>query len=198
CETAREQGLRVYQSSALDHNVLEEAGLELMGTFLAMTSNGEVNLVLAERADAEFKPPRVLALFPRESQTTITVNRDKIQQAFIPDVSLKQWNTYLEDKEVKLGETVLRQPGLEFQIAHLQALIRSGELIPLLIERDGNFQVLAASESWQVGDQIIYLLHDPKPTLLKLLSGSQKSNLTLEKHPAVEEVPVSVSSNQLS
>ena len=198
CKTAREQGLRVYQSSALDHNVLEEAGLELMGTFLAMTTNGEVNLVLAERADAEFKPPRVLALFPREPQTTITVNREKVQQAFIPDVSLKEWNTYLEDKEVKLGETVLRQPGLEFQIAHLQALIRSGELIPLLIERDGNFQVLAASESWQVGDQIIYLLHDPKPTLLKRLSGSQKSNLTLEKHPAVEEVPLSVISNQLS
>ncbi|MGL6136191.1 MAG: cation:proton antiporter, partial [Planktothrix sp.] len=196
CETAREQGLRVYQSSALDHNVLEEAGLELMGTFLAMTTNGEVNLVLAERADAEFKPPRVLALFPREPQTTITVNREKVQQAFIPDVSLKEWNTYLEDKEVKLGETVLRQPGLEFQIAHLQALIRSGELIPLLIERDGNFQVLAASESWQVGDQIIYLLHDPKPTLLKLLSGSQKSHLTLEKHPAVEEVPLSVISYQ--
>jgi hypothetical protein len=85
---------------------------------------------------------------------------------------------------------------LEFQIAHLQALIRSGELIPLLIERDGYFQVLAASESWQVGDQIIYLLHDPKPTLLKLLSGSQKSNLTLEKHPAVEEVPLSVISYQ--
>jgi len=196
CETARQQGLRVYQSSALDPNVLEEAGLELMGTFLAMTTNGEVNVVLAERADTEFKPPRVLALFPREPQTKITVNRDKIQQAFIADVSLKQWNTYLEDKEVKLGETVLRQPGLEFQIAHLQALIRSGELIPLLIERDGNFQVLAASESWQVGDEIIYLLHDPKPTLLKLLSGSQKSNLTLEKHPAVEEVPLSVISYQ--
>lgn len=196
CEKARQQGLRVYQSSALDPKVLEEAGLELMGTFLAMTSNGEVNVVLAERADAEFKPPRVLALFPREPQTTITVNREKVQQAFIPDVSLKEWNTYLEDKEVKLGETVLRQPGLEFQIAHLQALIRSGELIPLLIERDGNFQVLAASESWQVGDQIIYLLHDPKPNLLKLLSGSQKSNLTLEKHPAVEEVPLSVISYQ--
>lgn len=196
CEKARQQGLRVYQSSALDPKVLEEAGLESIGTFLAMTSNGEVNVVLAERADTEFKPPRVLALFPREPQTKITVNREKIQQAFIPDVSLKQWNTYLEDREVKLGETVLRQPGLEFQTAHLQALIRSGELIPLLIERNGNFQVLPASESWQVGDQIIYLLHDPKPTLLKRLSGSQNSNLTLEKHPVVEEVPLSVISYQ--
>ncbi|MBD2481860.1 MULTISPECIES: cation:proton antiporter [Planktothrix] len=193
CEQARQQGLTVYQSSALDPNVLEEAGLESIGTFLAMTSNGEVNVVLAERADTEFNPPRVLALFPREPQTKTTVNREKVQQAFIPDLPLKQWNTYLEDREVKLGETVLRQPGLEFQRAHLQALIRSGELIPLLIERDGNLQVLPASESWQVGDQIIYLLHDPKPKLLKRLSGSQQSNLTLEKHPVVEEVPLEAS-----
>jgi NhaP-type Na+/H+ or K+/H+ antiporter len=190
CEKARQQGLTVYQSSALDPNVLEEAGLESIGTFLAMTSNGEVNVVLAERANAEFKPPRVLALFPGEPQTKTTVNREKIQQAFIPDLPLKQWNSYLEDREVKLGETVLREPGLEFQRAHLQALIRSGELIPLLIERNGNLQVIPASESWQAGDQIIYLLHDPKPQLLKRLSGSEKSDLTLEKHPVVEEVPL--------
>lgn len=190
CEKARQQGLTVYQSSALDPNVLEEAGLESIGTFLAMTSNGEVNVVLAERANTEFKPPRVLALFPGEPQTKTTVNREKIQQAFIPDLPLKQWNSYLEDREVKLGETVLREPGLEFQRAHLQALIRSGELIPLLIERNGNLQVIPASESWQAGDQIIYLLHDPKPQLLKRLSGSEKSDLTLEKHPVVEEVPL--------
>ncbi len=190
CEKARQQGLTVYQSSALDPNVLEEAGLESIGTFLAMTSNGEVNVVLAERANTEFKPPRVLALFPGEPQTKTTVNREKIQQAFIPDLPLKQWNSYLEDREVKLGETVLREPGLEFQRAHLQALIRSGELIPLLIERNGNLQVIPASEAWQAGDQIIYLLHDPKPQLLKRLSGSEKSDLTLEKHPVVEEVPL--------
>lgn len=190
CEKARQQGLTVYQSSALDPNVLEEAGLESIGTFLAMTSNGEVNVVLAERANTEFKPPRVLALFPGEPQTKTTVNREKIQQAFIPDLPLKQWNSYLEDREVKLGETVLREPGLEFQRAHLQALIRSGELIPLLLERNGNLQVIPASESWQAGDQIIYLLHDPKPQLLKRLSGSEKPDLTLEKHPVVEEVPL--------
>ncbi|MFM6455356.1 MAG: NAD-binding protein, partial [Planktothrix sp.] len=92
---ARQQGLTVYQSSALDPNVLEEAGLESIGTFLAMTSNGEVNVVLAERANTEFKPPRVLALFPGEPQTKTTVNREKIQQAFIPDLPLKQWNSYL-------------------------------------------------------------------------------------------------------
>ncbi|MGF1490953.1 MAG: cation:proton antiporter [Microcoleaceae cyanobacterium] len=187
CKQAKAEGLRVYRSSALDTNVLEEAGLQSIGTFLAITSNGEVNLVLSERAAEEFKPPRVLALYPREAETTKV---DKVQQAFIPDLPLKQWNQYLSDQEVKLGETVLKQPGLEFQRAHLKALIRSGELIPLLIERQGSFQVIPASEVWQLGDRIIYLLHDPKPKLLKRLSGSQTNMLVLEKQPIVEEVPI--------
>jgi hypothetical protein len=41
-----------------------------------------------------------------------------------------------------------------------------------------------------VGDRILYLLHDPKPTLLKLLSGKAQRNLTAEKLPKVEEIPL--------
>jgi Trk K+ transport system NAD-binding subunit len=188
CLEAEKEGLQVFLSSALDHRVLEEAGLASIGTFLALTSNGEVNLVLAQRAAEEFKPPRVLAIFPRP--TTSPNNQTKINQAFIPDLPLKTWNDYLNDREVKLGETVLKESGLGFQIAHLQALVRSGELIPLLMERDRHLQVLNVGEDWLSGDRIIYLLHDPKPKLLKRLSGVSQSRLTLEKHPLVEEVPM--------
>jgi Trk K+ transport system NAD-binding subunit len=185
---AEKEGLQVFLSSALDQKVLEEAGLASIGTFLAMTTNGEVNLVLAQRAAEEFKPPRVLAIFP--GSTTSGNNQTKINQPFIPDLPLKIWNDYLNDREVKLGETVLKESSLAFQIAHLQALIRSGELIPLLVEREGYLQVLNVNEEWLSGDRIIYLLHDPKPKLLKRLSGASQSNLTLEKHPLVEEVPM--------
>lgn len=57
CRLAENQGVKVFLSSALDTEVLEEAGLESMGTFLTMTSNGEVNMVLAQRAMEEFEPP---------------------------------------------------------------------------------------------------------------------------------------------
>lgn len=187
CLQAQEEGLQVFLSSALDTSVLEQVGLSSMGTFLAMTSNGEVNLVLAQRAAEEFKPPRVLALFPSGDGQT---NKTKVQQAFIANLSLKIWNDYLTDGEVKLGETGLKQSGFEFQIAHLQALMRSGELMPVLMERQGHLQVVPAAEVWQASDRIIYLLHDPKPKLLKRLSGASQSRLTLEKHPVVEEVPM--------
>ncbi|MBD1939702.1 cation:proton antiporter [Microcoleus sp. FACHB-68] len=190
CKLAEQENIPVFLSSALDTNVLEEAGLASMGTFVAMTSNGEVNLVLAQRAVEEFQPPRVLAIFPRDPQANPPANKGKINQPFMPDVPSKTWNEYISDGEVKLGETLLKEPGFAFQEAHLQALIRSGELVPLLIEREAHLQVVPASEAWQPGDRIIYLLHDPKPKLLRRLSGANNSRLTLEKLPAVEEIPI--------
>ncbi|MGB6169028.1 MAG: cation:proton antiporter, partial [Geitlerinemataceae cyanobacterium] len=191
CSEAEREGLKVFQSSALDTKVLEEAGLASIGTFLAVTSNGEVNLVLAQRAMEEFQPPRTLAIFPKDSPIEESKNQTKVQQAFMPAFPLKTWNQYLRDQEIKLGETVLRETGFAFQKAHLQALIRSGELLPLLKERDQQLQAIAANEAWQPGERILYLLHAPKPKLLKRLSGANPSQtLTLEKLPEVEEIAI--------
>jgi NhaP-type Na+/H+ or K+/H+ antiporter len=191
CQKAQGENLPVFQSSGLDPNALEEAGIHAMGTFIALTSNGEVNLVLAQRAVEEFQPPRVLAVFPQNGQGDRATNKTKVNQAFVEQVSIKTWNQYLGDGQVKLGTTVLVESALDMQQAHLQALIRAGELLPLLIKRDKNLQVIKANEEWQSGDEIIYLLHDPRPQLLKRLSGgTPSSRLTVEKLPKVEEVPV--------
>ncbi|MEM9541159.1 MAG: cation:proton antiporter [Cyanobacteria bacterium P01_E01_bin.42] len=207
CDRAREYNLQVFQSSGLDADVLEEAGLESIGTFLALTSNGEVNSVLAQRALEEFEPPRVLAIFPQSPKNPSsdreendkpnakanTKTNSKIVQAFIDPVPIKQWNKYIDDGQIKLGETVLKEAGLSFQQAHLQAMIRAGEFLPLLVQRDKGLQVATASEQWLAGDRIIYLLHDPRPKLLKRLSGgTSSSRLALEKLPEVEEIPLAV------
>ena len=187
---AEAQNLRVITSSALDLGVLEEAGLASMGTFLAMTSNGEVNFVLAQRAGEEFNPPRVLAVFPRDPQATTSTNENKVNQAFVPDFAIKTWNEYLSDGRVKLGTTTLSESDFVPQQAHMQGLIQSGDLIPLLVEREEYLQVIPATVEWEVGDRIIYLLHDPRPNLLKRLSGATQSTpLSLEKLPEVEKVP---------
>jgi NhaP-type Na+/H+ or K+/H+ antiporter len=190
-QLAQAQNLQVLTSSALDANVLEKAGLASMGTFLAMTKNGEVNFVLAQRAAEEFHPPRVLAVFPRDPKSHNSSSNPKVSQAFVPDLQIKTWNQYLNDGQVKLGMTTLKEPGFSLQKAQLQALMRTGELVPLFLERDEKLQIMAADETWQVGDRIIYLLHDPRPSLLKRLSGaSQSTQLSLEKLPEVEEIPM--------
>lgn len=192
-EQAEAENIPFFLSSALDPEVLEEAGLGSRGTFIAMTNNGEVNFVLAQRAAEEFNPPRVLAVFPRDPLVNNGSNQTKISQAFLPDLAVKTWNDYLTDGRVKLGTTTLMEPGFAFQQAHLQALTRAGELVPLLVEREGRSQISSASDEWLEGDRIIYLLHDPRPLLLKRLSGErQSSRLTLEKLPEVEEVPITL------
>ncbi|WP_338038137.1 hypothetical protein [Neosynechococcus sphagnicola] len=178
-----------FVNSALDTAVLEKAGLSSVGTFLAMTNNGEVNLVLAQRAVEEFHPPHVLAVFPRDPQVGRGTTPSKVNQAFLPDLMIKTWNQYLMDRDVKLGETILSQEHeLGFQTAHIQALIHSGDLIPLLLEREGRLQIVPVGEIWQTGDRLIYLLYAPKPKLLKLLSGSSQPRLTLEKLPEIEDI----------
>ncbi|AFZ57356.1 cation:proton antiporter [Anabaena cylindrica FACHB-243] len=203
---AEAQNLRVIASSALDATVLEEAGIASMGTFLAMTNNGEVNFVLAQRAAEEFSPPRVLAVFPRDPHSSNS--NSKVDQAFISDLPIKTWHEYLSDGRVKLGTTTLNEEEFASQQEHIQEKIRNGLLVPLLIEREGRLQVMSANQDWEIGDRIIYLLHDSRPNLLKRLSGaSQSTPLSLEKLAEVEELPTAklsqlsaseVSANELS
>lgn len=190
-EQAEAQNIRVIASSALDTGVLEEAGLVSMGTFLAMTNNGEVNFVLAQRAAEEFEPPRVLAIFPRKSQNNNSGEKNKVSQAFAPNVAIKTWNQYLTAGQVKLGTTTFTRTEFTQQQEGIQRLIEAGELVPLLLERKGHLQVIPAKYGWEEGDRIVYLLHDPRPELLKRLSGgTQATRLSLEKLPQVEEVPL--------
>ncbi len=193
CKKAEADNLPVFESSALDTEVLAEAGIESMGTFLALTNNGEVNLVLAQRAVEEFQPPRVLAAFPQNSSTENS-SKTKVSQALISQLQVKTWNGYINDGQIKLGTTVLKESNFSFKSAHLQALIRAGEMLPLLIKRGNSLQVAVAEEEWQVKDEIYYLIHDPRPKLLKRLSGgNQSSRLLLEKLPEVEEFPLATS-----
>ncbi|HEY9664902.1 MAG TPA: cation:proton antiporter, partial [Allocoleopsis sp.] len=190
CEAATKENFKVISNSALDVEALEAAGLATAGTFLAITNNGEVNLVLAQRAAEEFHPPRVLAVFSSEAEPAVPTNSTKVQQAFATQISLKTWNRYLDDSAVKLGETTLKETGLLFQLAHLRALTRTGELVPLLMEREDRLLVVPALEEWQAGDRIIYLLHDPRPKLLRQLAGGNTQSLVIEKLPRVEEIPM--------
>ncbi len=188
-QQAEQEGVRILISSALDAEVLEEAGLPRVGTFLAATTNGEVNLVIAQKAVEEFRPPRVLAAFPRDPQVNATTPSNKIKQAFVRQVQVKTWSQHITDGSVKLGETTLQPETIAEQEAHLQNLMTTEVLLPLVVERDGVLQAVAAAETWQAGDRLIYLLYDPKPKLLKLLSGSSQKRLVPERLPEVETLP---------
>ncbi|BCU14012.1 cation:proton antiporter [Microcystis aeruginosa] len=182
CQQAAADGLTVLQSSALDTKILQEAGIESMGTFLVLTNNSEVNLVLAQRAGEEFHPPRVLAAFAG----TPNPDKNKVNQVFLPSFSVKEWNQYLDDNQIKLGKTIFKGNDLSEQQTRLTKLIENGELLPLLLRRDNSLQVVTEGEEWRTGDELIYILRDLRPQLLKRLSGTVKTRLSLEILPEVE------------
>ena len=65
------------------------------------------------------------------------------------------------------------------------------------MKREKKLQIVKASEEWQSGDEITCLIHDPRPQLLKRLSGSnQSSRLALEKLPKMEEISLSSNSTE--
>jgi NhaP-type Na+/H+ or K+/H+ antiporter len=182
CEQAKEDGLTVMQSSGLDTKILQEAGIESMGTFLVLTNNSEVNLVLAQRASEEFHPPRVLAAFAG----TPNPDQNKVNQVFLPSFSVKEWNQYLDDNQIKLGKTIFKGNDLSEQQTRLTKLIENGELLPLLLRRDNSLQVVTEREEWRTGDELIYIMRDLRPQLLKRLSGTFRTRLSLEILPEVE------------
>jgi NhaP-type Na+/H+ or K+/H+ antiporter len=168
CQQARAENFRVYQTSALDMEALNSAGVSSFGTFLTVTSNLEVNSVLAERVNEEFHPPRVLAAFPTKptptSGTDVTPASPEIKRAFAPKLSIKKWNTFLANGEVKVNEMVLDDDAhkCQRQRDHLKALAKAGTLIPMVVERQEQVRIAKANEEWQPGDQVTYLLHVPK------------------------------------
>ena len=195
CEKAQAENIPVFQSSALDPDVLTEAGIESMGTFIALTNNGEVNLVLAQRVLEEFQTPKVLAVFPQNSSNPNN-SKIKVNQAFMTQLSTETWNKYINSGEFQLGKIVLQEAQIDLQQAHLQALTRSGELLPLLVKRADKIQIVKATENWQPQDEIYCILHDPRSKLLKRLSGSnQSSRLALDKFPEVESISITSSNN---
>ena len=170
CAQAQAENLSVLLTSALDMAALSEAGVAQVGSFLTVTSNPEVNAVLAQRVLEEFRPPRVLAALPEAPiDSPLTVPTEKIaltavMQAFSLQVSVKDWNQYITDKEVKVGEAVLDEDAEQFQrqCVHLVALSKIGKLIPVLVIRQDYLRFAKADEAWQPEDRIVYLLHTPK------------------------------------
>ena len=192
CELARQDGLRVYLSSALDAELLDEAGLSSIGTFLALTTNGEVNSVVAERAAEEFQPPRVLAILPRtdkengkESESKLNGKGSKVTPT---PLAIKTWNTYLKDDAAELKTTQLQVDDFEKQRERLNKLIASGDLLPITLQRNGKLDVVLGKGVWQPGDTVTYLMHDPTPQLLKRLSGGKRTGrlVTDTLPPSVE------------
>lgn len=161
CKQAAAYDIPAFVSNGLDAKALAEAGLDSVGTFLAMTVNTDVNVVIAQLVAKEFKPTQVLAVYPRDAEPE-SATENIVQQAFCDRVPIKTWNQYVTQKEVRVGEFRLTEVEIAEQLQSFNTMFNAGILLPLLFERKGQLQIVPADMSWEKGDRILYLLYSPK------------------------------------
>ncbi len=161
CKQATAYDIPAFVSNGLDARALAEAGLDSVGTFVALTINTDVNIVIAQLAIKEFNPPKVFAVYIKELES----NRNEqtlVQQAFSARVPIKTWNQYILQREVRVGEFLLTDEEIQEQLNRFNTMFNAGILLPLLFERKGKLQIVSADMSWEKGDRILYLLYTPK------------------------------------
>jgi NhaP-type Na+/H+ or K+/H+ antiporter len=161
CKQAAEYDIPAFVSNGLDAKSLAEAGLDSVGTFVALTINTDVNIVIAQLAAKEFNPPKVFAVYVKEAES----DRNEqiiIQQAFSARVPIKTWNQYILQREVRVGEFLLTDEELQEQLNSFNTMFNAGILLPLIFERKGQLQIVPADMTWETGDRILYLLYTPK------------------------------------
>jgi NhaP-type Na+/H+ or K+/H+ antiporter len=186
CKQAIALGIPAFVSNGLDMRALAEAGLDSVGTFIALTINTDVNLVLAQRAMEEFRPPKVFAVYVKEAS-----NHQDIQQAFGNRVPIKSWNQYVSLQEIRLGEVTLAEE-TDLQLSQFNNLYNSGNLLPIVFERKERLQIVPAEIAWESGDRIIYLLYTPKmlgPSPLQFLSGTEQAKDWESSSPTIDVIP---------
>ncbi len=188
CKQAIALDIPAFVSNGLDMRALAEAGLDSVGTFIALTINTDVNLVLAQRAMEEFRPPKVFAVYVKEDS-----NHQDIQQAFGNRVPIKAWNQYVSLQEIRLGEVTLTEES-DLQLSQFNNLYNSGNLLPIVFERKERLQIVPADIAWESGDRIIYLLYTPRmigPGRSQLLGGTEVAK-GWESAPTIDVIPEAI------
>jgi NhaP-type Na+/H+ or K+/H+ antiporter len=178
-----QENLQVSTRSAIEPEALAAVGIDGLGTFLALTENTNVNAVIAQQAAEEFAPPRVVAAFPIEKTMS-----SPVKQAFSPNFEYDTWLSHLQDGAVRLGMTVIQADAA--QQVHLRSLTKSGTLLPFVMQQVDQLSIVVAGTEFAAGDQLIYLFYDPKPQLLKRLSGSSQPLASVETIAEVETIPL--------
>jgi NhaP-type Na+/H+ or K+/H+ antiporter len=196
CRQAEAYDIPTFVSNGLEAKSLAEAGLDSAGTFLALTINIDVNIVIAQLAVKEFNPPKVFAVYVRDGDRR---SQASVQQAFSDRLPIKTWNQYILQREVRVGEVLLTELEMADKLNSFNTMFNAGQLLPLLFERKGQLQIVSADMSWEKGDRIVYLLYTPRALPPPTNSPVESSAPTLDINPIVlSDLDISLKTNDVN
>ncbi len=152
-ERARMAGLDAIHGNALEEEVLEEVHAEEYATFLAVTSNSEVNVLGSQIAQDAFGIKRA---FPAMSNPAKGANPTLLKLtggrlAFGHYIDISEWEGWKKIHD------------FTWQIPASRPVARAGDLgvsngvLPILRIRRNSAEIVHADQDWQAGDGIIFV-----------------------------------------
>ena len=175
---AQADGLEAVEGNALDETTLEQARAEEAETFIAVTTNSEVNALAAHLAHDVFGIARAYPALadPSRGADMRLVDRVGGRLAFGQPVDVRAWDYDLE----RGGARAITHP---VPPAWAGAPGRRPPLpdgvLPIAVIRSGSAEIVHAGQGWQRGDEVVFLSRLPEDALRAvLMSGSAATDAT--------------------
>ena len=153
-EKVLQRGLDAINGNALEEEILEELHLEEYSTFLALTSNSEVNVLACQLARESF---RIEPAFPALSNPVKGANVALLQQtggrmAFGRFINIADWEKSPESIHEFTWEVPIDRPRMIAKDAKIPL-----DLIPVLRVQKGAVEIVHSEQIWLAGDSVIFL-----------------------------------------
>lgn len=169
CTIAQTMGLHVVHGNAMHEETLDMANLSSARTFIALTTNREVNAFSAQMARETFAVPEVYTPQTRrehDGQSPAAPTGEAVQiPLFGGEVALRDWNRWIARREV---ERVIFAVTEETAPASLfRTLDEEQGMLPLLVVREEAHRLFHTVEVLQPGDEVIALKRRQRDDVLQ-------------------------------
>lgn len=164
CELAEKDGLNAVEGDGLDERILAQAQTSHAHTFIAMTSNPEVNALASRLAREVFQVPHVhLLKSGDESEREAVSAHLGGTTLFAEPIDLEDWNYHIEHATAEMTD---RPAGGSLTPRDLVREVEtSTPAVPIALRRGGRYLPFHSETSIEADDHIVLLQMEDAPTL---------------------------------
>ena len=163
CSRARSEGLEVTCGNALQDNILAEGHAPEAARLIAMTSNAEVNMLVAQLAKDVFLVPEIHILQTGGDGVgrTTSFNRLGATSLFARPIPMGMWSQWIRSGAVREKSLTIRRQEVQTPSDLVNRLEQEGSCLALTIRSEGRVQPVHDAVSFREGDEVSILCHEP-------------------------------------
>ena len=183
-EEARALGFDAVEGNALDEATLEQAGAEEAETFVAVTTNSEVNALAAHLAHDAFGVARAYPALdqPHRGASARLLERVGGRLAFGQPVDVRLWDHLLEHGEATVVRLTI---GDRWGTLTPSRLARPDALLPVALVRGDSVEITTPEQTWRRSDDVVFVSRVSAAEARTLLEGRVPATVDAVGTPGV-------------